>query len=612
MKVKDTSDKYKILTDIEHVLLRPGMYIGSIKPHETEGFIFNQDTQKFELQKYTYNPGLLKMFDEIISNSVDEHKRKGTSLDKIEINIDRKTGEITIWDNGGIPVILHKEYKRLIPEFIFSDLKAGSNFDDSEERNTAGTNGVGASLSNIFSSKFIVETADGKKQFHQMFSDNMHKKTEPKVKPSNKSFTQISYIADYKRFGLNGIDDITYQLIEKRVIDLAGCNQKIKFTFCGKKYHFKSFKDYTKLYSDNVIFEENQKWKIGVAYSDNSFRQVSFVNGVETKDGGTHVDYILGQINSWLREKIKKKHKVDVKPSELRNYLLLFVDTAIVNSSFSSQTKEKLITEVKDFGSTIELSEKFMKSIFESEIIKSLLDWIEQKQAAEERKQLRNLNKNLDKNKVLKLIDAKGKNREKCTLALFEGQSAANSFREYRTPEIQGAYPLRGKFINVNETPNSRLLQNQEVKDILAAVGLKFGEEPKDLRYGKILLYCDADHDGDSIASLLINFFMKFWPELFDEGRIVKVITPLLVAKKGKEILSFYTDQEFLNWQQKNDVKKWEVEYKKGLAALEDKEYKEIIENPRMIEMTRDTKAKENLEIWFGGDADLRKTKILG
>jgi DNA topoisomerase-2 len=260
------------------------------------------------------------------------------------------------------------------------------------------------------------------------------------------------------------------------------------------------------------------------------------------------------------------------------------------------------------------MSDKGLKEIFASEVVQRILDWAQQKALADERKQLRELNKNLAKGKVLKLIDAKARvTRNSCTLALFEGDSASSAFRKYRNPETQGAFPLRGKFVNVTEMPATKVIQNQEVKDLLAAIGLRLGEEPKDLRYGKVLIYSDADPDGDSIAGLLINFFGRYWPELFEQGKICRVMTPLVVVKKKDDKQWFYTASDFEKWQSsQKDLSKWDIAYKKGLAALEDDEYREIIQNPNMFSIQFDTNFKDTLDAWFGGDPGIRKEKIMG
>lgn len=605
-------EKYRKLSDIDHCLQRPGMWIGSTKHRDDDVWIFFEG--QFEKKRISYNPAFLKIFDEIISNSVDEHRRN-PKLNEIHIDINVINGSISVRDNGGIPVLKHAEYDEWIPEMIFSNLKAGSNFNDDEERLVAGTNGVGSTLTNIFSKRFIVETCDGKNVFNQEFSNNMRDRSEPSIKKSKqKGFTNIIYFPDLSQFEMKTIDDFHLLMMKKRAIDLAACNPNLKISFNNEIFEFPSFEKYCSLYSENYTYDECDRWRVAFAPSDGAFSQISFVNSVETRDGGSHVDHVISQVIDWLREKVKKKHKIDLRPSELKNHFFVMVQSDIVNPAFSSQTKEKLITDQKDFGSKFSIKEKSLKSIFESEIVQRVLDWAQQKALADERKQLRELNKDISKGKVLKLIDAKARvDRESCTLSLFEGDSASSSFRKYRNPMTQGAFPLRGKFINVAELPNTKVIKNQEVKDLLTAIGLKIGEEPKGLRYGKILIYSDADPDGDSIAGLLMNFFGRYWPELFDQHRICRVMTPLVVAKKGNETLSFYTSHDFEDWLSKiKDSKKWDIAYKKGLAALEDEEYKEIIQNPKLFSIAGGKDLKPTLEAWFSGDSSIRKQKILG
>lgn len=611
---KKIEDKYKKLTDIEHVILRPGMYIGSIKPHTATKWVLGEE--KMTQRELTYNPGFLKIFDEIITNSVDESKREGSKLNTIKVTI--KNDVISVWDNGGIPVIKHQEHNEWIPEMIFSNLKAGSNFDDDDSRTWAGTNGVGSVLVNIYSKKFTISTCDGKNQFDQTFTNNMRDRTEAKVVKGTKKHTEITFATDFEKFGLENIDENHYKMIEKRIYDLAACNPSLKIYFNGTLINLNSFEDYIKLYTDDYFFEcnKNKSWSIAIAISENGFQQISFANSTETYDGGTHVDYVMSQIVSQLREFFLKKHKVDIKPTELKNHMTLFLDSTVINPSFSSQTKEKLITEVKEFGTTFEVSTKLVQSILKSEIVNSILDWIEQKKNADDNKLQRELNKKLSKIKVEKLIDAKGKDRWKCSLGLFEGDSAAGAFRKYRTADTMGAFSLRGKFINVSEITNQKLVQNTEAVNLMAAIGLKLGQpiELKHLRYGKIFFYTDADVDGNAISALLINFFFKYWPEIFERKMIYKVETPIVVAvprAKGKKKILFYSQTEYNEWADKNDLKTFEIKYKKGLAALVDDEYQDIINSPRLTLISKNDVSSGALETWFGKNSDLRKVELL-
>lgn len=613
------ANKYRKLNDIDHVLLRPGMYVGSIKPREESIFIV--DDGRMVLRKLSFNPAFLKIFDEILSNAGDEHRRN-PSLNRIKVTLDLEGGVVTVWDNGGIPVEIHPEHNEWVPELIFSNLKAGSNFNDEEDRLVAGTNGVGSTLTNIYSSMFRVRTADGKHLFDQTFRNNMREKGEVSVTPfSGKGFTEISFQPELSRFGLSEIDLDHVSMFEKRCVEMAACNPALQVDFCVvqagveecREYQFPSFRKYCSLYAPEVLYDEDGRWKVGVLPSEGSFTQVSFVNSVETLDGGSHVDYVANQVLTWLRERVKKKFKIDLKPQELRNHLFVLVQADVVNPAFSSQTKEKLITEPRDFGSKWTPKEKFLKAIFDSEVIQRVLDWAKQKQAADEQRSLREANKKLGRENVLKLIDAKAtRNREDCTLSLFEGDSAVAAFRKYRNPMLQGAFPLRGKVLNVAGMTGAEIVKNQEIKSLLVALGLKLGEPATDLRYGKVLIYADADPDGDSITGLLLNFFGRYWPELLEQQRIYRVMTPLVVAQRSGEKVCFYTNTDFNQWVSgRSDLSKWNIAYKKGLAALSNVDYADIISNPRMFALIPGQDPIATLDCWFAKDSAPRKAKIM-
>ena len=198
---------------------------------------------------------------------------------------------------------------------------------------------------------------------------------------------------------------------------------------------------------------------------------------------------------------------------------------------------------------------------------------------------------------------------------LTSHNSASSAFRKYRDPQTQGAFSLRGKFVNATEMTNQKLVLNNEVVNLMGALGLKLGYEvvPGTLRYGKVLFFCDADHDGSSIVALLVNFLYKYWPELFEHKMIYKAETPIVVAQhlKTKKKTPFYTQQEYNDWLVKINAKEWEIKYKKGLAALVDDEYREIINNPRLTLLMKDELSKNSLGIWFGKDSDLRKNELL-
>ena len=622
-KQKSIEETYKKLTETEHVLLRPGTYVGStVLTEPVTEWVYDGSKKRFEEKSVRYVPALLKIFDEIFSNSVDESKRN-PKLNAINVTVDKDKGTVTVYDNGGIPVVMHKTEKVYVPTMLFQSLRAGSNFNDNEKRDWVGTNGLGATLTNIFSNKFSVKTADGKNEFLQVFENNMSKQSKPKVKASKKKFTEISFEPDLSRFGIDCIDEDHMLMMQKRVIDAAATNPNVKFKFNGEVFSFKSFEAYCKMYSEGVIFEKGKGWEVGFATAD-TFTHTSIVNSAETKDGGTHVNYIADQVANYLRERIRKKYKVELKTSDIKNKLWVFVSCSVENPAYSSQTKEKLITDARNFGTSHTVTEKTMKAVFDSEITHSIMDWVSRKAEADDRAAVRNANKEIAKVKINKLVEAKGKNRRKCTLMLCEGDSPMAGFRKYRDPETQGAFPLKGKSLNVREVSESKAISNEEIKSILGALGLQFGKSPfvydksgrlmeDNLRYGEIHIYSDADVDGISCASLLVNLFERWWPELFREHRIARCETPVIIAKNkrtGKRI-DFYYDDEWDEWTKKNDVSKWDVSYKKGLAALTDTEYEEIIRNPRLYYYEITDKSDDKLNVWFGGDSSPRKQALM-
>lgn len=622
---RDVNEIYKTLSDIDHTLLRPASFLGSVVSEKSNQYVL--EDSKFVLKEVLYNPGFHKLFDEIISNSVDESKRPNTKLNTIKVEIDKTKGTISVFDNGGIPVEIHKDTKMYVPQMIFGNLRSSSNYNDDEDRSWVGVNGLGSKISNIFSTSFVVETADGKKKFEMEWSNNMKKHSKEKITSTSKHFTRITYTPELSRFGMKEISDDDIKIMEKRVYEIAGCNPKLTIFFQGKKIMINSFKDYCNMYLDEnnpLIYIENKDWQVGVALSTTgNFQHVSYVNSVYTYDGGNHLNYILDQITPYLREKITKKYKTDILPGQIKNHIFLFVNSTIIRPSFSSQTKEKLISDVKNFGTSIELNEKFLSQIYKSEITNSITDWLDKKKMADDSKAEREANKTIAKVKVEKLVDCRWAGtlkKSKTSLSITEGDSAAAGFRKFRDPNTQALFPIRGKILNVRVSSKDKVRANEELKGIMAAMGLQFGKSPfiyrgtklfqDNLRIHEIRIYSDQDSDGYQISGLLLNIFAYYWPELIKEHRVARVDTPILIAKQGRKSEKFYNKSDFDKWCEKNDQSKWDIEYFKGLGALDDCEYKEIVQNPNIYYYELDDCALDELETWFGKDTDKRKEKL--
>lgn len=629
---KAIEQKYKRLTDVEHVLLRPGRYIGSVKPHTAQTYIVGAD-DKMVKQELTWNPGFVKLFDEVISNSVDHSKRpEGKHLDTIKVDIDQAAGTISIWDNGGIPVIKHTEYNEYIPTLVLGYLRSGSNFDDTADTDVTGQNGEGASLTNVFSTKFVVETCDGKRTFKQTFSKNMMEKTEPSIiELDSAGFTRITYTPDYAHLGTT-LEENLPKLI-KRCYDIAGCNPTLKLYLNGKRIRIDSFKDYVKLYTTEFELDETPDWQVAVTASDEGFKHVSFVNSTETAQGGTHIDYVADQIVWSLREFFNKKHKVDIKPAEIKQHIRLFINARIIKPRYDSQTKENLITEPKEYKTSYKMSEKLRDKLLKSSIIERVLIWVEAKARAKELEELRAKNKDLDKvnpKRILKLEDANqaGKIPEACYLFIAEGDSASKAIVSGRDAKTMGALALRGKPQNANSVSLKKLLGldtekkvETEFSNIMAAMGLKIGvpvKSVKDLRYGHCVITSDADVDGSHIAGLMISNLHKFWPELFTMGVIHRFYTPVIkVWLKGsnKDPLAFDFEEDYEDWLKKpgNADKVKNFKYYKGLGTSTPEEFEEYLSNlpKHLVKIeVKSTSDGDIINLVFGkedGSSDRRK-----
>ena len=527
----------------------------------------------------------------------------------IKVTIDKENNSISVKNGGkGIPIEIHKEYNIYVPQLIFGNLLTSSNYNDDIKKTTGGRNGYGAKLTNIFSKKFIVETADKKngKIYKQIFSNNMLKVTEPEIKKYNKEdFTCITFQPDLQKFKMDKLDNDIISLFIKRVYDMSGVTPKsVNVYYNEEKINIRNFQDYISMFTnaikdedeeDAIIYYEqpNERWEIGMSLSESQFQQVSFVNSISTSKGGTHVNYVTDKIVQKILEVIQKKNKtLNIKPQHVKQHIWIFVNCLIENPAFDSQTKETLTTKKDEFGSSFDLSDKYVKQILNSGIIERCLRYAKTR---EEERCLKKLNgKNKKSVRLLgieKLDDANlagTRNSDKCTLILTEGDSAkslAMAGIEVVGRDTFGCFPLRGKMLNVREAPPNKIAKNQEVQYLMKILGIRIGEnytDVKNLRYGSIMIMTDQDVDGSHIKGLIINFIHTFWPSLIKiNGFLKQFITPIIKASKGNEIYSFYTLPEYKQWVEKRNknIKGFKIKYYKGLGTSTSKEAQEYFSN---------------------------------
>lgn len=533
MTKKTIEERFKKLTPKEHILKRPGMYIGNIYTEPTKMFVFeditNIEETKFTYKTVDYNAGFIKLYDEILTNASDHYIRTG-QVKYIKIQVDKDN--ISVENDGpGIPIAIHKEHKEYIPEMVFQ-LNAGENFDDSEKRLVGGTHGLGASLVNVFSKKFIVETADGKNKYKQVFSDNMDKKTKPFIAKSTKNFTKITYFPDFEKFEMTEITNEVQSIFLKRAIDIAAYSPGVKVYYNDVLIPIKSFKDYMKMFisDDEEFFYEkiNDNWEIGVSRSMNdTFQQISMVNGISTHVGGTHVNYISNQIVKLLGEKIEKTNKnANIKQNMIKNHLFLFLNCKVPNPTFETQTKENLTTKmVNDIIKDVEISDNFIKKLASSQIKNDIVNFATLKEFQEAKKSTQNGQK--VKVKIEKLDDANkaGKipDNMKCGLILTEGDSAKSTAKAGISVvgnDYYGIFPLKGKPLNVRDISLSKMRENDEIRDIINILGLEIGKKytsTRTLRYGKVILMTDADCIEENTLVLTKRGYIKIKDINYDD-----------------------------------------------------------------------------------------------
>lgn len=614
------SDKYKKFSQIEHVLARPGMYIGDTKNIKNESWIVKEGSAK--LEEIEWNPGIYKIFDEILTNASDEVQRNN-AVKNIKVDVSQE--EISIFNDSGIPIEIHSEYKIYIPELIFANLLTSSNYDDTEKRTTGGLNGLGAKLTAIFSKSFTVETAKDGKKYTQTFKDNLSIIEKPKLGKSTKEYTKITFTPDYKRFGVETLTEETKNILHTRVHDICAITPKSVNVFLdGKKLGLKDFTDYVSLYIGDKketprAIEQQARWQVCISPSS-SFKCVSFVNGINTTDGGTHVDHVINPIIKKITEILQEKNKgLTIKPQYIKENLFVFINCKIENPSFSSQTKEKNITKVSDFGSKFSVSEEFIKSVIKLGITESILRLAEAKDK-------KNVSKTDGKktNRVIipKLDDANKagtRESEKCVLILTEGDSAkttAVSGLSVVGREYYGVFPLKGKVLNTRTATYSQLSNNMEINNIKKIIGLQEGkkyEKLSDLRYGKILIMTDADTDGFHIKSLLINFISNGWPELLKKDFISSLVTPVIKMTKRNTVMPFYNLSDYKKWKESNNISGWKIKYYKGLGTSTSSEAKDYFKDMKTLDYTsRDSEDEQLLDLAFSKTrSDLRKKWIL-
>lgn len=591
---------FQILSDKDHVLTRPGMYIGSTEKEPRDHFIMGK------WKTISYVPGLIKICNEIIDNSIDEAIRtKFKYANKIAVSV--KDNEVMVTDNGrGIPqdeITDIDGSKILRPVAAWTKAKAGTSFSD--DRETIGANGVGSALTNFFSLRFEGTTCDGKTAVTVKCSHNAERVFVSKEKSTNQG-TTVKFIPDFNRFGVNALSDDDIAILEDRVHSLAVIFPQINFTFNGNRIK-SDIKKYAEMYGSNIVISE--KNISAFVFPCDEFKQVSFVNGVNTFNGGAHTDYFIRTLVAELQPLIKKQYKIDVPTTMIKNGMGIgLMMNNFQNPKFDSQTKEKLTnaqSEISNHLSEIDYGKLSRQILKCSEIIDPIIETLLAKRYAEEQRELKKKQKAVKKKTVYNHVSA---TKPGGTLILTEGKSAIGYLLKVRNREKIGGLPLRGKVLNTWGMKANKILENAELSDIISSLNLELGvQDISGMYYNDIAIMTDADYDGiGSIFPLLLAFFYN-WKDLYKQQRVKFIKTPVVIATKGKDIKWFYSLDDYENSKLGSS---YNIRYIKGLGSLTEKEYGQIINDPVYDVVTVDD--ANGFELLFGNDADKRKAWMSG
>lgn len=568
------SDEFKVLTEVEKTHLRPEELVGTIEVVEKKFNILNEETGDFEEKTFNFSEGFFRLFEEAITNSIDEYERHQT-LNKIKVDIDKTY--ISIIDNGnGYPT---HEYSfngetKFAPEWILTKLNSGTNFSD-ENRKTVGMNGVGISLVNFFSNNFLIDTKnEGNYRYQQKFSNHSRKFSKPSFLggKNNNHFTLIKFEPDFTLFKLDeSILEYYLPIYKEYIRILSMIYPNIKFYLNGERIIYNVKKFIKGILNEEIIVNiSNGNYNIAFGFSKNSQKNVFMIN---SKPIESYIGFNIFKNNIFteIRERINRKYRLKINRNTWLNENIsmigLFKGT---NVKFKNQTKDILVSYESDNKFDVKEMEikQFVNAFLRSnKLVEDYLDFYSVK------------NKELASTKIVKiknefinkLVEATSNDIEEKILIVTEGDSAKGSFLKVRNPKIHSLLPLRGKPKNIMNESLSVILKNEKYKDLISALHLG---DKDNLRHGKLYIATDQDPDGLHIRILLIYFFAKFFPWFIEQGRLFVLETPLYEYEENKKI-------KYSIEQPPKTAKV--LNYFKGLGSLDSSVVKYAIENPILI-----------------------------
>lgn len=530
--------------------MRAGMYIGSTSLETINQFI------NFKQSELKVVPGLLKIINEIIDNSIDEAIRTEFKFaNKISINIDTEKNIISVSDNGrGIPVVEHNGIYQA--EASWTKAKAGTSFSD--DRTTIGTNGVGSFATNCFSTSFIGESCDGKEKITVDCQDNCNPDLIRTTKTkSTKNGTTVTFKPDLKRFGLSEITEDHLIVLKDRLYNVQICYPEIQFEFNKEKIKTGTTAQIaSRIHSDALPLSSNMDiTKIILAPSgdDQEFRYVSYVNGLNLINGGSHIDYIMNNICNELRPMIKRKWKIEVVPSQIKQHLFLGIWTSgFTNPKFDSQSKERLTNtqaEISGFFNSLDYPKIAKKIISTDNIIMPMIEAILYRKEQAEKKAAKAALKSSAKIKSDKLIPAVNKNPEEMSIFLAEGLCFDENVLVWTNTGIKSGKSLQiGDYVMTHNGNLKRIIsKSRSLKKGIRLNGKIYSPEHRLYVYNKI----SDNFEFVAVKDLNKNNFKLLSMLPIEEGLVNHLY---IINKVDSNTVSFLNGKPSITFSDSHDI----------------------------------------------------------
>ena len=599
-KPSGAAASYQWLAPHEAVLQRPDMFVGSNDPVAKEGRLLDASLKRVQ-RKWCISGIFEKIFDEAAVNAVDAASRD-SEMRNIHFSFSREDGSISVLNDGkGIPIELFwkdgVETQRYIPEVVFTELSAGSNFDDSQTRLLGGRNGVGISCTNIWSVAFDVEIHDGKKSFRQAFRRNLTERDPPVVQPhvARNGRVLVRYLPDYARLELawREASELLEELLRTRASEIAICARPgIAVFFNDVRLPCKPSSFAAELFGteEGLICESfGQTQGAGVEVTIGPRKECepfcAFVNGIRC-DGGTLAQHLFSELHKAVCVvATKQKVTAPIRMQTVKEHLTILAVARIDKPRFTNQSKDTLATPYRGYGFSLDFPDKLQAKLARLPAVEALIRRDVEQELASAMKKVAPSKKSVDVNieKYDPALDCR-KCPLECTLILTEGDSAkalAVAGLSVVGRERFGVFPLRGKVLNVRNKPLKTSICNKEIAALLKILNLSPGGGAENLRYGRVAIFTDQDSDGAHIAGLLLNALHCFFPRVIQvrPDFVCRIVTPLIKAtpKRGNgEVLEFFSVQGFNSWASDADASQYAVKYFKGLGTSTSKDAKEI------------------------------------